>query len=66
MTTSRDPAKRGTRSDEGWRLTRVLVLLAVCVLGARYVLGLPTLVAVFGGATVAYVLAVALNRVFSS
>jgi membrane-associated phospholipid phosphatase len=65
MTSESQSGKKSARSAEGWRLMRILILLAVCVVGARYVLGLSTLVAIFGGATVACITAVLINRVLS-
>lgn len=47
------------------RLVRVLVLLLIFVLGARYLLGLSSLVAVLGGATCAYVAALAINKLLA-
>jgi hypothetical protein len=55
--------QQSTRTaPELMRLIRMLVLLAVFVLGGRYVLGLSTVVAVFGGATCAYLVALLINR----
>jgi len=52
-------------NPQGPRLARALVLLFICVLGALYALGLPTLVAVIGGATCSYVGSLAINKALS-
>jgi len=66
MTTRDVQIERGSdRRRETFRLVRMFLLLVAFVLGGRYLLGLPTFVAIVGGATCALVVALLINRVLS-